>query len=156
MSRNVLFGVLTLFVIVGNVSAAEPEVQTKEKITMAAMQANKKAVVAQNIVLTPEQEKVFWPLYDDYQIELNKLNADRIALINKFAINYNVMSDELATELLDRTLDLDKKRLNLKKELIDRFGKKFPPRVVARYFQIENKIDAAMLAEAAGQIPLMK
>src|SRR5689334_7440320 len=97
--------------IAGLLGAAETQTQpqTKEHITKEAMRANKKAVVAHNMNLTPDQEKLFWPLYDEYQIEINKLMADREAVIKKFAINYNAMSDEMANELLNDEIGLEKK-----------------------------------------------
>lgn len=140
----------------GLLTAAEKPVQTTEEITRTAMRANKKALVANNMILTAEQQAIFWPMYDEYQIEINKLNADREMLVKKFAINYQSMSDELATELMDKAVDLEKKRVDLRKLLITTFSKKFPAKVVARYYQIENKVDIAMMNEAQNQIPLMK
>jgi hypothetical protein len=140
----------------GILMAAEKPMQTKEEITRTAMRANKKALVANNMNLTPEQETIFWPMYDEYQIEINKLNADREMLVKKFAINYQSMSDELAAELMEKAIDVDKKRLDLRKLLISTFSKKFPPKVVARYFQIENKVDIALINDVQSQIPLMK
>jgi hypothetical protein len=145
----------SLALVAGTLSAADNQTE-KEKITRQAMQANKKAVVAHNMNLTPEQEKTFWPLYDEYQIEINKLNADREATIKKFAINFNSMSDELADELLEDEIGLEKKEVDVRKSLISSFRKKFPAKLVARYFQIENKIDNSIMAEATSQIPLMK
>ena len=156
MSFKKIMLILGFVLLSTNLIRADEKVQTKEEITRAAMQANKKAIVAHNINLTPEQEKIFWPMYDDYQIEINKLNADRMALLAKFALNFNSMTDEMASELTDDSLAIEKKRSNLKKELVDKFGKKFPPKIVARYLQIENKLEIAGLADAEAQIPLMK
>ena len=149
----VVFGML---VMVGSAGAAESKAQSKDEITRAAMRANKKALVANNMNLSAEQEAIFWPMYDEYQIEINKLNAEREAVIRKFAINYNSLTDELAKELMDQTVEVEKKRNDLRKTLITTFGRKFPPKVVARYYQIENKFDTALMAEAAEGIPLAK
>jgi hypothetical protein len=107
-------------------------------------------------LLTPEQNAKFWPLYDDYQIHINKFNAERKALLTKFAVNLNRVSDDLAQELIDKAIDLEKQRLDLKKRLVETFSKKFPPTVVARYYQIENKLDAMVMSAAAENVPLVK
>lgn len=156
MKMKNLFLLLCFAAISGIVTAAEKQSQTTNEITKEAMRANKKAIVANNMMLTPEQEKTFWPLYDDYQIELNKLNADREALVKKFAVNFNSVTDEIAKELLNKAVELEKMRLELRKKLVSKFEAKFSPKIVARYYQIENKLDSALMAEAAGQIPLVK
>lgn len=140
----------------GTASATDSVPQTKEQITKEAMRANKKALVAHNMNLTPDQEKIFWPMYDEYQVEINKLMADREAVVQKFSINYNNMSDQMASQLLDDEITLEKKEVEIRKSLINKFEKSFPPKVVARYFQIENKVDMAIMADASSQIPLVK
>jgi len=124
--------------------------------TTVAVQADKKASVARTMQLTPEQEKIFWPLYDAYQIDINKFNADRAALVNKLAINEDAMTDQLALDLLDKAIGIEKERLDLKKELVEKFSKNLPPKVVVRYYEIESKLDAAVTNQVAKQVPLVK
>src|SRR5436190_1716184 len=112
-------------------TAAQNVPQDKETITKDAMRAHKKALVAHNMNLTPDQEKIFWPMYDDYQIQINRLMADREALIKKFSINFNSMSDEMAQELMDDEIGLEKKEVDVRKNLVGTFSKSFPAKIVA-------------------------
>ena len=47
-------------------------------------------------------------------------------------------------------------RARLKAQYLPRFKQVLPPRKVARFYQIENKLDIAILAEMAQAIPLAR
>ena len=49
-------------------SGAAPSAATSQKqLDIAAARAARKAVVGQNMSLTDEESKTFWPLYDEYE-----------------------------------------------------------------------------------------
>ena len=51
----------------------------------AAIRADKRQLVAANMVLTTEENAAFWPVYDAYQAELGKLNTRTINAIKSYA-----------------------------------------------------------------------
>ena len=120
----------------------------------ADLQAERTKVVAANLQLTEPEAAKFWPLYNEYRAQHSKLGDRALALIDDFAKNYDALTDEKAKELLKRQLDIDDDRLKLRRSYTGKFEKVLPPRKVARYYQIENKLDAAVAYEAAQSIPL--
>ncbi|MHC4912563.1 MAG: hypothetical protein ACYTE5_06110 [Planctomycetota bacterium] len=126
------------------------------EILRKAIQANKKLVIAENMELTPLEGEKFWPLYDDYQKQLQKLDDQKIALIEKYAKDYLKMTDELALELLDSYMSIEAQRLALQTVFVPRFKEVLPPIKVVRYFQCENKIAAIINFDLAAKIPLIK
>jgi hypothetical protein len=66
------------------------------------------------------------------------------------------MSDQTATKLMDEYLAIDAARLKLRQDYVPRFRKVLPEKQVARYYQLENKIQAAVNYELAAEIPLVK
>ena len=52
------------------------------------MKADKKLVVGANLELTESEAQRFWPVYEDYQRDLQKLNQRTIALIERYAADY--------------------------------------------------------------------
>ena len=66
------------------------------------------------------------------------------------------MTDDKAKVMLDDWLDLQGKELSLKKKYAKKFRKILPDLKVARYFQIENKIEALINASLAAEIPLIE
>jgi hypothetical protein len=132
--------------------------QTKDQMQVIheAAKANKKLVVSENLQLTDEEAKAFWPLYGDYQKALNKINERTGKLIQDYANNYNVLSDEMATNLLDKLMEIQKDRLKLQTSYIPKFRLVLQAKKVVRYFQIENKLRAIMQYELARGIPFAK
>ncbi|MGZ8500911.1 MAG: hypothetical protein ACXWXL_21060, partial [Candidatus Binatia bacterium] len=49
------------------------------------IKADKKLLMAANMELTEAEAKAFWPVYDEYQKELHKVNEPLIALRNGYA-----------------------------------------------------------------------
>lgn len=120
------------------------------------IQADKKLVFAANMELTEAEAKVFWPLYDEYQSKLTKINQKIGNLIKEYAKNYSTMTNDVAKKLMKDSIAVEKERLALKDTMMPKFLKVLPATKVALYFQIENKIQAAVQYELAGSIPLMK
>ena len=126
--------------------------------TREALRANKKLVVAHNMNLTEAEDKAFWPIYDQYQAAIQKLNDRRYNLIMEYAKNYNAntVTDENAASLLKEALSIETDRVALKNSYVPKFGAVLPPKKNARYFQIENKVESMLLCEIYDQIPLVK
>jgi len=129
---------------------------TNMEILREKVRADKKLVVAANMDLTETEAKAFWPVYQEYQTDLAKANEKIEKLIGEYAENYQGMTDQTAKKILDRSLTLEKERLALRTFYLPRFQKALPSVKVARYYQIENKIQAILQYTLAANIPLMK
>jgi hypothetical protein len=120
------------------------------------IRADKKLVIAEAMQLTKSEAKAFWPVYDDYQKALKKLGDRHLRMIEDYAKNYGTLSDDAANKMIDDYLDLLGDRLKLMQSNLSKFKKVLSPKKVARYYQLENKIDAAVNYGLAAQIPLIK
>jgi len=130
--------------------------QSQEELTNEVIKAKKKQIVGANMKLTEEEQKAFWPLYENYQAELSKLEDKEIALITMYAENYQDMTDEKAQDLLEQFLAVDEEALKVRRAHVKKFLKVLPAKRVARYFQVENKLDAIVNYDLARGIPLVK
>ena len=119
-----------------------------------AIRANKRLVVAANMNLNTNEKEGFWAVYEDYQKEIAKLYERTANLIEEFAINFETLSDEKASELMDSYLKIEADSLKLKKKYLGKFKKVLPAQKVLRYYQIENKIEAVIDYELVDKIPL--
>ena len=126
------------------------------QIVREKVRADKKLLVAENMQLTETEAKAFWPVYDQYQDELFLLRARSAKLIKDFADAYEKMSNDSAKKLLDEYMTIESLGLKLRQAYLPKFRKVLPDVKVVRYYQIENKIQAALVYEAAANIPLMK
>ena len=128
------------------------------QILLDKIKADKKLLVANNMDLTESEAKGFWPFYDQYQQELANFNQRIGKLIESYAADYraNTLTDEKAKKLIDEYVAIEKGEAAMKAYFVPKLNQVLPPKKVARYFQIENKIRAAIKYELAGEIPLVQ
>ncbi len=79
-----------------------------------------------------------------------------VKLIVNYAENYKSMTNDIAQKLMKESLAVEKERVALKELYLPKFQKAVSAMKAARYFQIENKIQAIVQYELADSIPLMK
>jgi hypothetical protein len=128
------------------------------QILLDKIKADKKLLVAKNMDLTESEAKAFWPVYEQYQKDLTAINQRIGKLINSYAADYraNTLTDEKAKKLTDEYVAIEKAEAGLKESYVPKLSKVLPPKKVARYMQIENKIRAAVKYELAGEIPFVQ
>jgi hypothetical protein len=154
--RKVLVVVLAI-VCCSFVSSVFAQSKTDEaEVNRAAIQMEKKKIVAANMNLTDAESKTFWPVYDEYQNGLRQINDKLGAVITDFAKNYNTMTDAKAGEILNGYLAAEKERLALKENFVKKFKKVLPMIKVTRYYQVENKLEAIVRYQLVKEIPLAK
>lgn len=115
-----------------------------------------KEIVAQNMELTPEQAEIFWPLYDEYMAEVKILGDQEVKLTEEYMLNFYLMEEETAGNLLDDVLNLERDKQSLKSEYIRKMKKVLPAKVVGKFYQIERRISLLIDAEKVSRIPLLK
>jgi hypothetical protein len=130
---------------------------TNMQILRDKVKADKKLVVAANMDLNEAEGKAFWPIYDDYQKELQGLNDRLVAAIVGYAdaYNKNTLTDEMATSLTNAALSIDQDEVTMRKTYAARLKSVLPGKKVARYLQIESKIRVLVRYEMADNIPLV-
>jgi hypothetical protein len=154
--RKVLVVVLAI-VCCSFVSSVFAQSKTDEaEINRAAIQTEKKKIVAANMQLTDAESKAFWPVYNEYQNGLKQINDKLGAVITDFAKNYSTMTDAKAGEILNGYLAAEKERLALKEKFVPKFKKVLPMIKVTRYYQVENKLEAIVRYQLVKEIPLAK
>jgi len=126
--------------------------------TREAMQKQKDDVIAADMKLTEEEGKAFWPLYREYQEALRKLQDRSFKLLAEFAQEREneTFTDPKAKALLDEYMAIEREDLRLKRTYLDKFNRILPAKKVMRYFQLENKITAAINYQATQMVPLAK
>jgi len=118
--------------------------------------SEKKLAVLQNMELTASEKEAFWPVYDQYQDELFKVNRKTGQVVIKFAGAYESLTDDKAKELMREYMKVEKERVKLKESYMKKFEKVLPAKKVMRYLQVENKLEAMARYELAKGVPLAK
>ena len=149
---------LTLATALALPALAQAQATSNMEILRQKVKADKKLLVAQNMQLTDAEAKAFWPVYDAYQDDLQKINQRAGKAIAEYADAYNKgpVPSETAKKLLNEALAIEEAELKLERAYVPKLEKALPAAKVARYVQIENKIRAAVRYELADAIPLVQ
>jgi hypothetical protein len=132
--------------------------QDNMQILADKIKADKKLVVAANMGLSESEAKGFWPVYEAYQKDLQKVNERIGKLVLDYADAYNKgpVVNDTAKKLLGEMLAIEESEVKLKRSYVPKLEKVLPAWKVARYIQIENKVRAIVKYELAAQVPLVE
>jgi hypothetical protein len=126
------------------------------ELTRAAIQVRRQALVTAAMDFEPKEADVFWPLYREYRVEIATVNDRFVRLLTGYLERYDSLTDETAAKMLDEYLSIERARNSVKEKYMRRFSQSLPARKVARFFQVDNKLDALILAELATAVPLAR
>jgi hypothetical protein len=108
----------------------------------ADRKAQKIAFITERLALTPEESKVFWPVYEAKKEAKKKmmkaLKGDRKTNPRK---KIEEMSDEEVKEMLENSLKIKQGSLDIDKEYNAKFLAILPPKKVAKLYHVEREFN---------------
>ena len=123
-----------------------------------AIEAKKRLQIAKNMDFTEQQDKDFWNLYSEYERDLDIIYRDKFNLIQEFR-NANTsrnVSDQQANSFVERFFEIENKKISTKQSYVEKFKAILPGKKVAKFYQIDNKLDAIINHELAIKIKLIE
>ncbi len=99
----------------------------------------KEAFISQQLKLTPQQSKVFWPMYRQYVQELTAIR------ILKRLNNTNASED--GTVQIDKELAYEAQLVDVRKHYRDEFLKILPPEKVSELYKSEREFNDEMVKQ---------
>ncbi len=122
--RAIVFLLVTLFT--SSLAWAGEAEDANIEVLRDTIRANKKALVAVNLILTDEEAKDFWPLYDRYEGEIKTVNDRLLKLIDDYTKNYGKLTDEQAKKLAEDYLAVVEDRAKVRRTYFTDFTKILP------------------------------
>jgi hypothetical protein len=139
MSLRIAILVLALLVAVPVAAQDRPA----DTIRLAQQQpqqhtGDKRLLVAENMWLTEPEARAFWPIYDGYQQELDRIYSRIARAIAEYVKAYldNTLTDEQARALTAEVIDIDEAEAALAKTYAAKLDLALPGKKVARYLQL--------------------
>jgi len=126
------------------------------EILRNTIRANKKAFVAVNLDLDDAEAKAFWPVYDRYQADLTAVHTRLLDAIEDYSANFTDLSDDKAMAIVDSYLTIERDRVEVRRRHLKPIAAALPGKKVARFYQMENKMDAILRYELAATIPVIE
>lgn len=137
-------------------AVAYAQADSATRMSIEAVKANQKLMVAMNMDLTDEEKKTFWPVYDEYQEKRNTIYNDLLDLVNTFASQYQALSDDQAAKILNDYLAVEGARVALVEDYTEKFIAVLPAKKVMRFFQIDFKQNLTTLSDIAAIVPVVR
>ena len=116
----------------------------------------RKQAIAANLTLTDDEAPKFWPVYEQYSDELQRITDIRLALIEEYAEEYRTLTDEEADSLVGRWLDTDTAVDQLRQKYVPILRKVLPGKKAATFFQLDRQLNMTVDMRLTSRLPLMQ
>lgn len=123
-------------------------------LTRAVIQSERRAIVEAAVKPAPNQAEAFWKVYWEYRGQVSALGDRMVALIEEFAKAEASLNDQQAERMTAESLAIQKEAAELKERYTRKLKDILLPKQIARWVQVENKLDAVINYEIAAAIPL--
>ncbi|HZZ94613.1 MAG TPA: hypothetical protein VFE23_18765 [Usitatibacter sp.] len=121
-----------------------------------AMRTDKRGLVERNMQLTAQEAAKFWPIYDTYQQELDRVVQRENRAILDYINAENTMTDANAKRIAREVLRAQGEEHKLREKQLRRMLAVLPARKAVRYLQIETKLATLQRYDVAERIPLVR
>ena len=103
------------------------------------------AYITRQLNLTPEESQVFWPVYNQYQDEMQAFKKGRRLEMQDAKRNFDVLSDQEVAEVVDDMVAMKQQELDLFLRYHEEFKKILPIRKVAKLYKAESEFTQKLL-----------
>jgi DNA anti-recombination protein RmuC len=134
----------------------ETNIRAYVELLRSDVKTKKVAILTDLMQLNDEQAEKFWPIYREYDFELQALNDQKLAGIQEYAKNYQNMTDEKADELANLALALENKRNDIKRKYYEKLREQLGGIIAARFLQIENQMLMVIDLQIASSLPIVE
>jgi hypothetical protein len=160
--RKLFFSVLALISVLGIIASAQntsnigdPALDAYIDSIRADLRSDKIEVITAAMQFNDKDRDAFWPLYKKYEAEESKLNDERIQVIKAYSESWARLTDVEAKDLAQKSLDLESRRADLRKRYFAHFNKVLPGVIVAKFFQLEYRLDLLVDLKIASELPAL-
>lgn len=110
------------------------------------IQSLKMAYLTQQLDLSPKQAQKFWPVYNQYQQEMQQINRERRQNTQE-RNNLKNPTDQQIEQSLNRDFQLRQQALQLRENYRKQFRNVIPPRKVSKLYQSEREFNMKLIQE---------
>lgn len=103
------------------------------------------AFLTKRLALTPDEAKVFWPVYNQYQSEIWELKKAQREEVKDARQNFDLLSDSEVEQLVDDMVSLKQQETQIFLRYHEEFKKVLPIRKVAKLYRSEQEFTRMLL-----------
>lgn len=113
-------------------------------------------VVRDVMMLSVDDADSFWPIYQRYQTELDKILDARGDLVKQFTGIHLSMTNQQGEELALEWLDLQSRQASLTRTLYERLARALSPVQALKAVQLEHRLNLVIDMQIANELPMME
>ena len=146
--------IITLLILITSVVSAGA--QDLLEMIKRDINAERRTIVAEALTVPLEAETEFWHMYNDMEQELDLITDRRAKNIQKFADNYENVTDDVAADLAKNYFDMQAGRLKINKAYYKKAAKLISKKEAARFIQLLGQIQLLIDIQIAAEVPLIE
>jgi hypothetical protein len=116
---------------------------------------DKKELMRMGMALSNADSVKFWPVYDKYEAERQKLGRERIMVLNDYADNYSSMTNEKADEVITKLMKNDAANSQLLQQYYGKVKTALNAIQASKFVHIESYISATIRSALLESIPFL-
>jgi len=144
-------GLLVLILVSASIQAQDLVDMVKRDIN-----AERRTIVAEAMEIPADKEADFWAIYNEMEQQLGVLMDQRVANINKFADNYENITEDIANDLANTYFDINTKRIKVYKTYYKKIAKLTSKKEASRFIQLIGQIQLIIDIQVAAELPLIE
>jgi hypothetical protein len=134
--------------------ARERNLRAYGELLRSDVRTQKVALITEMMQFTDAEDAAFWPVYREYELELSRVNDDRLSLIETYAKVYDKLTASSADDLMTKALNLEARRAALKQKYYTKLKSAVSPLTAARALQVENQLQLLVDLQIAASLPV--
>lgn len=152
--KKIILCLVAAVVVLSGTTQAQAQGQYEELLRQD-LRTMKTAIVTDGMMLSDEEGEAFWPVYREYDFELQKIWDARLAVITSYAESFDSMDDATADQIMKEAMKVSKARAELRTKYYKKMKKEVGAIVAARFSQIDGIIQNIVDLQIASELPLV-
>ena len=114
----------------------------------------KVAILTEVMGFNETEDKAFWPIYREYDVEVSKLADERLAMIKEYAAAYSALTDDKSAALASKAIELESRRSAAKAQVYERVKAALGARQALRFLHVEHQLQLLIDLQVASSLPV--
>jgi len=149
-----IFMITVLFVSAMSLQAQD--INSYIELLRSDLNTEKKEIITEVMQFTDSESEIFWNVYNSFEEDFRKLGDKRVAMIKKYAEEFETMNDEKAEKLIDEAFDFRKEKLSLKEDLWKKLKAELGAARAAKFIQLDNIIELLIDIQISSELPFFE
>ncbi|MGB0806615.1 MAG: hypothetical protein ACPGRC_07985 [Salibacteraceae bacterium] len=125
------------------------------KFASYLIETERRTVFMQNMNLNEADAKIFTPIYNAFENDLELLRKSGIENLKHYGEKYETMNDEDAADLMKKMLANEAKRTSIRKKYYKQVSKALGEKVGGRFLQLDSIVSMVLKLSIYDELPLI-